>query len=87
MRWAVGLSVVMACPRKLEMRRSRRSRFSGTTDSSKASLQIASPIRGGFQQGSNAQPPRARRERVFGKPISPDGLVCANLWESGAIGD
>ena len=34
-------------PRKLEM---RRSRFSGTTDSAEASLQIARPIRGGFQQ-------------------------------------
>ena len=31
-------------PRKLEM---RRSRFSGTTDSTEASLQIARPIRGG----------------------------------------
>ena len=45
-------------PRKLEM---RRSRFSGTTDSAEASLQIARPIRGG---GS-----AARTDRTVARPL------------------
>ena len=36
-------------PRKLDM---RRSRLSGTADSTEASLHIVRPIRGWFQQGS-----------------------------------
>ena len=63
-------------PRKLEM---RRSRFSGTTDSAEASLQIARPIRGGFQQ-------RARIAQLLGRcgrsgPISLQFVSSANQKE------